>query len=203
MVRKKSYGEYQRLTLVDRYGVWLHRKKLRRYAGSFEGKRVGDFGCGYRATVSRWALPQVEDLILVDVALCDELKNEPKVTAIEGKIPSILETIPDDSLDIVICTNVLEHLPIGEPLIAVKHFYRMLVPDGVCIINLPSWRGKWFLEFSAYRLGLSPAYEMDDHKMYYDVSDLWPIVVSAGFSPGRIRCFSHKFGLSTFSASRK
>ncbi len=43
--------------------------------------------------------------------------------------------------------------------------------------------------------GLSPAAEMDDHKMYYDVRDLWPLLVAAGFRPSRIRCFTHKFGL--------
>jgi hypothetical protein len=40
---------------------------------------------------------------------------------------------------------------------------------------------------------------MDDHKAYYDVNDLWPLLVRAGFRPSRIRCFSRKFGLNTFA----
>jgi len=40
---------------------------------------------------------------------------------------------------------------------------------------------------------------MDDHKMYYDERDLWPLLVRAGFAPSQIRCFSHKFGLNTFA----
>ena len=64
---------------------------------------------------------------------------------------------------------------------------------------VPSWRGRWFLELSAFRLGLSPKDEMDDHKNYYDVKDFWPLLVRAGFVPSRIQCVSHKFGLNTFA----
>jgi len=69
-------------------------------------------------------------------------------------------------------------------------------------VNVPSWRGKRFLELSAYRLGLSPAEEIDDHKAYYDPRDLWPLLVRAGFRPSEIRCFRHKFGLNTFAVCR-
>ncbi len=40
---------------------------------------------------------------------------------------------------------------------------------------------------------------MDDHKLYYDPRDLWPLLVRAGFKPPAIRCFRHKFGLNTFA----
>jgi hypothetical protein len=72
----------------------------------------------------------------------------------------------------------------------------------MCLFNVPSWRGKWFLEYSAFRLGLSPKDEIDDHKTYYDVKDFWPLLVRAGFRPSGIRCFSHKFGLNTFAVCR-
>jgi hypothetical protein len=49
---------------------------------------------------------------------------------------------------------------------------------------------------------LSPAEEMDDHKTYYDVPNLWPMLVAAGFRPKNIRCFPHKFGLNTFAVCR-
>jgi hypothetical protein len=42
---------------------------------------------------------------------------------------------------------------------------------------------------------------MDDHKMYYDPRDLWPLMVRAGFAPHAIRCFRHKFGLNTFAVA--
>ena len=48
----------------------------------------------------------------------------------------------------------------------------------MALVNVPSWRGKKYLELSAFRLGLSPASEMDDHKMYYDVKD--PLAAAGG-----------------------
>jgi len=203
VTRDKSYGQYQPLTLTDRFGVWLHRRQIMKYVGSYDGKRVGDFGCGYDATVSSVMLPKVASLTLVDVEVANYLKQYPQVRALEGLLPDILNQVADASLDVVICANVLEHLGGDGPLQCIRHFYRIVAPGGICLINLPSWRGKYFLEFSAYKLGFSPPYEMDDHKMYYDVRDLWPLLVEGGFCPGNIRCFSHKFGLSTFAVCRK
>ena len=96
--------------------------------------------------------------------------------------------------------SVLEHL--WEPGLALTHFRRLVRPGGVLAINVPSWRGKRALEFSAFRLGLSPASEMDDHKRYYDPRDLWPLLVAARFVPHGIRCFRHKFGLNTFAVCK-
>ena len=45
--------------------------------------------------------------------------------------------------------------------------------------------------------------EMDDHKMYYDPPDLWPLLVRSGFRPKNIKLFKHKFGLDTFAICSK
>jgi hypothetical protein len=62
---------------------------------------------------------------------------------------------------------------------------------------------KRFLEYAAFRLGLTPKDEIDDHKAYYDLKDFWPMLVRAGFSRGNIWCFLHKFGLNTFAVFRR
>jgi hypothetical protein len=49
---------------------------------------------------------------------------------------------------------------------------------------------------------LSPKEEMDDHKMYYDPRDFWPLLVKAGFKPSKINIFTHKFGLNTIAICR-
>jgi hypothetical protein len=49
----------------------------------------------------------------------------------------------------------------------------------------------------------TPKVEIDDHKMYYDKRDLWPMLVRAGSKPSQIRLRSHKFGLNLFAAARK
>jgi SAM-dependent methyltransferase len=199
-VRAASYGEQSGPTLVDRYGVWLSARQIRRFTSTFEGKRVGDFGCGFHAKFARTVLGSVHSIVLADVSLAPDLTAHPKVSPLVGALPESLSGLTPSSLDIILCISLLEHL--WNPLDALTSFRRLLAPNGVCLLNVPSWRGKRFLEYSAFRLGLSPADEMNDHKNYYDVKDLWPLLVRAGFRPSDIRCFSHKFGLNTFAVCR-
>jgi SAM-dependent methyltransferase len=198
--RVGSYEEHRAHTRVDRFGIWLSARALNRHVPSFAGKSVGDFGCGYEARFVRSVLDEVERAVLVDVALAPDLKANERITAIEGALPDAVRDLDDASLDVVLCISVLEHL--WEPLETLVELRRIVAPGGVCLLNVPSWRGKRFLELSAFRLGLSPAEEMDDHKAYYDPRDLWPLLVRAGFLPHNIECRRHKFGLNTFAACR-
>jgi SAM-dependent methyltransferase len=199
--RAKSFGQDYNPTLVDRFGVWLSSRQIHNYVPDFRGKRIGDFGCGYHAAMARTVLDASASLTLADVSLAPDLVAHPKVKTLQGPLPGVLTALPAASLDVILCISVLEHL--WEPLPALQEFHRLLAPGGVCLLNVPSWRGKWFLETSAFRLGLSPAGEMNDHKNYYDAKDFWPLLVRAGFVPSSIKCFSHKFGLNTFAVCRR
>jgi SAM-dependent methyltransferase len=196
-MRERAYGQNYQPTVIDRFGVWLSARQIRRYVPSLARKRIGDFGCGYHAAFVRSVVQEVEQAVVVDSALAVDLKMLPNVTAVEGTLPGVLEQVPTASLDVVLCISVLEHL--WDPVAALRQCYRIVRPEGICLFNVPSWRGKKFLEYSAFRLGLSPPDEMNDHKCYYDVKDFWPLLVRAGFLPSRIRCFPHKFGLNTFA----
>ena len=203
--RETAYLQHSRGTVVDRFGVWLSARQVRRFVPSFAGKRVGDFGCGYQASFARGVLGEAASVVLVDVALAedlkaDALKADARVRAIEGRLPDALAALPAASLDVVLLLSVLEH--VTEPQRLLAEVARLLAPGGVALVNVPSWRGKRYLELATFRLHLGAASEIDDHKMYYDVRDLWPMLVAAGFRPSRIRCFSHKFGLNTFAVCR-
>jgi SAM-dependent methyltransferase len=195
--RHSSFGQHREPTPVDRLGVLLSGVAVRRNA-RFEGARLADFGCGFEASFARTQLDAVRGALLVDIALADDLKAHRKVTAIEGLIPEVLPTIGDSAFDVTLCLSVLEHL--WDPQTALRDLRRVTAPGGVVLLNVPSWRGKRALELSAFRLGLSPAEEMDDHKRYFDPRDLWPMLVRAGFRPRDIRCHRHKLGLNTFAA---
>jgi SAM-dependent methyltransferase len=195
-----AYGRHHDLTWVDRLGVWLSARRIRREAGGLRGKAVGDFGCGFDATFVRSVLPELEHVVLVDVALAPDLVADGRVTGIEGSLPDALQAIDAESLDVVMCVSVLEHLT--DPLDALVEFRRVTRPGGVVLLNVPSWWGKRMLELSAFRLHLSPPDSVDDHKWYFDPRDLWPLLVRAGFRPRDIRCFRHKFGLNTFAVCR-
>jgi SAM-dependent methyltransferase len=199
-VRAEAFAQSYDPSLVDRFGVWLSAVQIRRQVPSWEGKRVADIGCGFHASFARTILDRVAQAALVDVALAGELKAHPKVRAVEGPLPAALAPLDGGTFDVVMMISVLEHL--ADPLGALRELRRLLAPGGTCLINVPSWRGKKYLELAAFKLGVSPASEMDDHKMYYDVRDLWPLLVQAGFLPSRIRCFPHKLGLNTFAACR-
>jgi len=135
------------------------------------------------------------------VSLDPAWRSRPGVEVIEGHLPNVLGPVPTASLDVVLCNNVLEHL--WEPELTLHELHRILRPSGTLVLNVPSWRGKTFLELAAFRLGLAPRLEMDDHKMYYDPRDLWPLLVRAGFRPSRIRCRRHKLGLNTIAVCRR
>jgi SAM-dependent methyltransferase len=199
--RVHAYGETFRFTPVDRLGIWLSVRQVLRWAGELRGKAIGDIGAGYRARTTGALLDRVALAYVADVSLAPDLMAHPKVRAVQGSLPASLAPIPGSSLDLVICVSVLEHVSDAPGLL--HEIHRILKPGGRALINVPSWRGKWFLEFSAFRLGLSPASEMDDHKMYYDVKDLWPLLVAAGFRPSGIKCFAHKLTLNTFAVCDK
>lgn len=200
-IRNRAYGEGYAPTPVDRFGVWLSSQRIHRAVPNFAERRVADVGCGYHAAFSRTLIDDVAELILLDLHIEPNLKEHLKVRAIEGMLPDTLSQLADATVDVVICNSVLEHL--WEPSAALAELYRITAPGGVALVNVPSWRGKWFLELSAFRLRLSPADEMNDHKSYYDPADLWPLLVKAGFRPDHIRCFRHKFGLNTFAQCRR
>ena len=164
------------------------------------GPGVACCACGCQASSVRPVLDNVCSAPLIALWLADDLKAHPKVTAIEGTLPDALAGLADQSLDVVLCMSVVEHL--WEPHRTLIEFRRVLRPGGVCAINVPSWRGKRALEFSAFKLGLSPACEMDDHKTYYYPRDLWPLLVRAGFLPPGILLSRHKLPLNPLSVCR-
>lgn len=196
----ESYGQ-RGLMLADRLGVWLSQRAIRRYLPKRSDLEVLDLGCGYRATQLIALEPVLKRGIGVDFQIAPELRGLTRYTFHEGSIEEALLKLEAERMDVVMLISVLEHL--SEPQVILQSAWSMLKPSGVLLVNVPTWLGKGFLEFSAFRLGLSPKLEMDDHKMYYDKRDLWPLLVRAGFKPSQIRLRYHKFGWNLFSAASK
>ncbi len=199
--RQASLGQDYTLTLTDRFGIWLSARWVRACCGDITGKRLADIGCGYRAEMGRHLMASAAHVDLVDVSVAPDLHSKPNVTIQEGQLPAAINPVADHSVDIVICNSVIEHL--WEPSQTLAECFRILKPGGVFLINVPSWRGKWFLEFSGFTLGLSTSEEINDHKIYYDPKELWPLLVRTGFKPRDITCRTHKFGLNTYAVCRK
>lgn len=196
----ESYGQ-KKLSFVDRMGVWLSQRAISRELPNRSDLEVLELGCGFRAAQLVALAPRLKRGVGVDFQLAPELASLEKLTFREGTIEETLLTLTAQTFDAVLLISVLEHL--GDPLFVIEAVRGLLRPSGVLLINVPTWRGKAFLEFSAFRLGLSPKLEMDDHKMYYDKRDLWPLLVRAGFKPSLIKLRYHKFGLNLFAVARR
>ena len=197
---RESYGE-RGLTLVDRFGGWLSQRAIRRYLPRRGDLEILELGCGFHARQLIALEPFIKRAIGVDFRIAPELRARPRYTFCEGPVEEALPKLEQERLDVVMLISVLEHL--REPQMVLDSAWRLLKPSGQLLINVPTWMGKTFLEFSAFRLGLSPQVEIDDHRMYYGKRDLWPLLVRAGFKPSQIRLRHHKFGLNLFAAARK
>ena len=198
--RRGAFGEH-RTSPVDRCGVWLSRRAIRRWLPARSGLRALDLGCGYHATLLRALQARLAEGVGVDLRVSDEARSVAGLSFREGTIEHQLPPLPSNRFDVVMLISVLEHL--DEPLAVLEQARRVLAPGGVLLVNVPTWWGKGLLELSAFRLGTSPAEEMDDHRMYYDKRDLWPLLVKAGFRPRDLRLRYHKLGLNLFAVARR
>jgi len=199
LTRSGAYGE-SGMTVVDRFGVYLSLRAVLKAIGQRNEIDLLDLGCGYQAKLMRALQPRLKSGLGIDLRISDEAKRLDRLSFREGTIEGIVGELPENSRDVVAMLSVLEHL--SEPLSVLRDLKRIIRPGGVVLINVPTWLGKPFLEFSAFRLGTSPAEEMNDHKMYYDKRDLWPLLVRAGFRPSDLRLRYHKFGLNLFATVR-
>ncbi len=200
MHRLESYGQ-RGLTLVDRLGVWLSHRAVNRFLPQRSGLEVLELGCGYHASQLTALRPRLKRGIGVDIKIAPHLQGMERLTLHEGSIEEILPQLEKERLDAVLLISVLEHL--RDPLFTLESVWQLLKPSGVVLVNVPTWLGKFFLEFSAFRLGLSPKFEVDDHKMYYSKRDLWPLLVRSGFKPSQVELHYHKCGLNLFATAIK
>ena len=137
----------------------------------------------------------------MDFKISPDLKAYPNLEFHECAIEEVFSKLSPQTFDLVLLISVLEHL--NEPLDALKVAFSILKPGGILLVNVPTWWGKMFLEFSAFHLGLSPKVEIDDHKMYYSKRDLWPLLIRAGFAPSLVKLKYHKLGLNLFACVKR
>lgn len=199
-MRQVSYGQ-NRLTLVDHIGVYLSRRPVLNVIHRYHKPSVVDIGCGYHARLLCDLHPLISEGVGVDLRISDTAKATPGLTFYEQPVEQALPLLGATRFDVVLLISVLEHL--WEPEQILAQCATLLRPGGALVVNVPNWLGKYFLELSAFQLGLSPACEMDDHKMYYAKRDLWPRLVRAGFKPSRIHMRYHKFALNLFAVATK
>jgi SAM-dependent methyltransferase len=126
--------DFQTLTLY---------KDLRKFLKSKSGK-ILDIGCGnspYKHLINRRS-----EYIGIDIAGQKDFKyNNYNISYFDGEnIP-----MPNESVNLILCTEVLEHIATPEKII--KEMHRVLENDGSALISIP-WSARFhYIPYDYYR----------------------------------------------------
>jgi hypothetical protein len=200
--RQHSFGTSGSISTLDKIGRYLSRRKVLKAIGDVDGKVILDLGCGFDAGISYQLLGKAAELIAIDLEVDHNLAlKSQKLKIVEGYIPDVLEKIPENSIDILIANNIFEHLDCPEEVLRILHTKTR--NQFTFYYNVPSWLGRYALEFAAFELEKAPRDEMIDHKRYYARKDLWQLLVDSGMRPDEFKVRSHKFGLNSYAFRRQ
>ena len=186
-MRDSSYLQNRKASILDKFGMFLSKARLNLLVRKKFSGILLDVGCGFEAQLTRNIWNKFSQVYLADLKLSSEFQQKYADTliCIEGELPSSLRAIPNNSIDFIFANNIIEHL--DKPLELLVEIKRVAKDDAHVFINVPSWLGKYFLEMAAFKFGLAPREEMEDHKTYYDRKSLWTLVRSSGFLPSHIK----------------
>lgn len=186
-------------SFFDKFGTWLNRRQLLKHLSKTRGIVV-EIGCGIHAANLRAVASRFQLAVGIDFHL-SQSDPQSNISLISGDAAALFAGFPDSVFDTILLINVLEHLE--QPILLLNNIHRTLRPDGIVIINVPTWLGKILLEFLAFRLRQISSFSINDHKRYYSSSDLWLQIRSAGFMPQDISVRYHKFFMNSFAVARK
>jgi ubiquinone/menaquinone biosynthesis C-methylase UbiE len=170
----------------QRCGVYRHNMRLRydyvvNHLESIdtEGKTLVDLGCGdgqWSVEISHRYNLKLVGIDYNSLRLERYIKNVPRA---EARFGSCLE-IPfaDDSADIVMFHQVLEHIP--KPEAALREIHRILRPGGWLILSVPN-EGTWLKQKVQYKFIEPNALATSDHVNFYTRSSLRSVLETNGF----------------------
>ncbi|QTA81919.1 Glycosyltransferase [Desulfonema limicola] len=175
---------------------FLRKLRIRKILPYIQSKIICDIGCGKDMAFLNAVSPLVYKCIGIDkkVSAVSYSNIEVKNFEFQNKIP-----LEDESVDTVTMMAVLEHIENDIDMIA--EIKRILKPEGVLLITVPSEKARPVLEFLSYRLHIVSKEEIMDHKRYYTVESLKDIIISSGFICMKIHYF--QFGYNIFCCAQK
>ena len=91
----ESYGQHG-VTWVDRFGVWLSQRAIRRWLPAGNDLRVLELGCGYRATQLLALRDRTKEATGVDLKIAPELRSVPGMVFHEGPIDGLASPLSFD-----------------------------------------------------------------------------------------------------------
>ena len=131
-----SESLYRRIFKFNQYerDRWMHKR-----AGELsEGLHVLDVGagsCPYRSFFSH-CIYKTQDFSTLPK---DQLTGHAGYGKIDYVSDILSIPVADESFDVIVCTEVLEHVP--EPILALQEFSRILKPGGKLLLTAPLGSG--------------------------------------------------------------
>jgi len=110
-------------SLQNRIRIILWRVRLVRLPSASDGKRLLHIGCG-----------EINSPGFINL----DARAMPHVHIVSKNI-FMLGMIPNDSLDMVYMSHVLEHVPRNKVLEVIREMARVLKPDGILRISVPDF----------------------------------------------------------------
>src|SRR6266446_1961287 len=103
----ESYGQ-NGVTWVDRFGVWLSQREIRKHLPQRDDLIAVELGCGFRATQLVALGDRIARAVAVDFAIAPEVKQRPNFTCHEGPVEDTLPKLERGAFDAVLLISVLE-----------------------------------------------------------------------------------------------
>lgn len=158
---------------IGKFGATADRGKFAAYVRKED--RVLDFGCG-----GAFMLENLDCAGRVGIDINPAARCEAQARGIE--MHADLSEVPEESVDLVISDNALEHVDL--PLAVLKEVYRVLKPRGRLVAVVPCE--------GILTRDLGPA-DLDHHLHSWSPGALANLVRSAGLAVDESRAFIHRW----------
>lgn len=116
------------------------QKLIRQHFPPDKDSAILDLGCGHGAILHFARQAGYHNLVGIDCSTAQvaEAVRRGMAEIIEGDVLKVLESFPEESQDVVIAFDVLEHFSKDELLRCLDHIRRVLKTGGKCIIHVPN-----------------------------------------------------------------
>jgi SAM-dependent methyltransferase len=168
---------------------WRYKVAVRQIGHAGKKGRILDIGCGayplFLASVD-FAEKYGLDSNITDGAVENAKKDgialiNHNIDADSGKFP-----FEDDYFDVVTMLAVFEHLEPNRLVDIHRDVYRILKPDGLCVLTTPAFWTDGLLRLLA-RLHVISGAPIRQHKGSYDYSAVSSVLCRAGFEKNKLR----------------